>query len=162
MIKINKFFGIYFDLCVNISFKLYTLFLFFFAQFFRGGTASPASPDRTCLVLKYTLIVFRSNWWCPAGVKSTLINKIVVYNLRLTYMPDKLVAILFYRSLNAKSSEFLLSSLLCDFHPKHGLKQFSSITYTGETSLIADKKSSENLTSGLEDSWIYPKIPANS
>ena len=33
----------------------------------------------------------------PAGVKSILINKIVVDNLRLiSYMPDKLVAILFY------------------------------------------------------------------
>ena len=48
------------------------------------------------LVLKYTLIVFRSNWWCPAGVKSILINKVVVYLRLISYMPDKLVAILFY------------------------------------------------------------------
>ena len=45
-------------------------------------------------------------------------------SLRLTsYMPDKLVAILFNWSLNAKSSEFLL---VCDFHPKHGLKLYNS------------------------------------
>ena len=75
------------------------------------------------LVLKYTLIVFRSNWWCPAGVKSILINKVVVYLRLISYMPDKLVAILFYWSLNAKSSKFLLSSTVCDFQPKHGLKQ---------------------------------------
>ena len=50
------------------------------------------------LVLKYALIVFRSNWWCPAGVKSILIHKVVVYILQLiSYMPDKLVAILFNR-----------------------------------------------------------------
>ena len=57
-------------------------------------------------------------------VKLILLHKIVAYNLRLiSYMPDKLAAILFYWSLNAKSSEFLLSSPVCDFHPKHGLKQ---------------------------------------
>ena len=47
------------------------------------------------LVLRYTLIVFRSNWWCPAGVKSILINKVVVYLRLISYMLDKLVAILF-------------------------------------------------------------------
>ena len=74
-------------------------------------------------------IWIRSNWWCPAGVKSILINEIVIYNLRLiSYMPDKLVAILFYWSLNAKSSKFLLSSPVCDFQPKHGLKQLKIIT----------------------------------
>ena len=51
-------------------------------------------------------------------------QNIAVYNLRLiSYMPDKLVAILLYWFLNAKSSEFLLSSLAGNFHPKHGLKQ---------------------------------------
>ena len=43
-------------------------------------------------------------------------------------MPDKLVAVLFYWSLNAKSSEFLLSSPVCDFQPKHGLKQLFLVT----------------------------------
>ena len=51
-------------------------------------------------------------------------QNIVVYNLLLIFcMPDKLVAI--YWSQNAKSSEFLLSSPVCDFHLTHGLKQLS-------------------------------------
>ena len=80
------------------------------------------------LVLKYTLIVFRSNWWCPAGVKSILINKVVVYNLRLiSYMPNKLVAILFYWSLNAKSSKFLL--LLCVIFNQNMASNILTVAY---------------------------------
>ena len=77
-------------------------------------------------------IWIRSNWWCPAGVKSILINKVVVvvYLRLISYMPDKLVAVLFYWSLNAKSSKFLLSSPVCDFQPKHGLKQLFHNTNT--------------------------------
>ena len=44
---------------------------------------------------------------------------ILVYNLRLiSYMPDKLVAILFYWSLNAKSLQVLVVSSVCNFHLK--------------------------------------------
>ena len=51
MTKINKIFDKYFDLCETDLFQLYTLFSFSFAQFYRWGTASPASPDRTSLVI---------------------------------------------------------------------------------------------------------------
>ena len=55
MTKINKVFDKYFDLCETILFLLYPLFSFSFAQFYWWGTASPASSDRTSLVVKFLL-----------------------------------------------------------------------------------------------------------
>ena len=70
-------------------------------------------------------------------------------------MPDKLVAILFYWSLNTKSPEFLLSSLVSDFCPKYSIKQSLALRTHYEVLGLEPIKSSKMSCPRLEDSIAF-------